>query len=299
VWCHVGHALDFAVALLSYVLLYSGGDGAAPSVAAVVAFDVAVPALLYATAHELAYVRPFLYDRRNAFVARKYNPVNQYTDVTGRVLRLRSPNGQLQREVRHTMQGLLVAAAFHVVLSRTVPLDHAAWRRRPLHFVATLAFTTYVREAHFYVVHRLMHPWFKTSSPYRRYDLGRWLYVHVHKLHHLSVNPGPWSGLSMHIGEHLLYYTCALWPLLVGGVYHPLAYLYTLYHATIAPIGGHDGRDFPHGASAFHYLHHAKYECNYGVPLVPFDRLFGTHRDFEPADKHRPQPPREQPQQQQ
>ncbi len=31
---------------------------------------------------------------------------------------------------------------------------------------------------------------------------------HFHSLHHKSYNPGPWSGLSMHPVEHLLYYTC-------------------------------------------------------------------------------------------
>jgi len=31
----------------------------------------------------------------------------------------------------------------------------------------------------------------------------------------------------------------------------------------------------------FHYLHHAKYECNYGVPLVNFDGLFGTWMDYK------------------
>ena len=25
---------------------------------------------------------------------------------------------------------------------------------------------------------------------------------------------------------------------------------------------------------------HAKYECNYGVPLIDFDRLFGTWQDY-------------------
>ena len=34
-----------------------------------------------------------------------------------------------------------------------------------------------------------------------------------------------------------------------------------------------DGRDF-------HWLHHARFECNYGVPLMDFDRLFGTWLDY-------------------
>jgi sterol desaturase/sphingolipid hydroxylase (fatty acid hydroxylase superfamily) len=62
---------------------------------------------------------------------------------------------------------------------------------------------------------------------------------------------------------------------------HPLHFLYTKFHADIAPIGGHDGHADPGGDAAFHWLHHAKFECNYGVPLVDFDRLFGTWVDYE------------------
>lgn len=41
----------------------------------------------------------------------------------------------------------------------------------------------------------------------------------------------------------------------------------------IAPIGGHDGFADPAGDAGYHYLHHAKFEVNYGVPLIPFDML--------------------------
>ena len=36
----------------------------------------------------------------------------------------------------------------------------------------------------------------------------------------------------------------------------------------------------------FHYLHHKKFECNYGTGGEPLDRLFGTHRmSLDPKDK--------------
>ena len=31
------------------------------------------------------------------------------------------------------------------------------------------------------------------------------LYKHVHALHHRNINVGPWSGLSMHPVEHIIY----------------------------------------------------------------------------------------------
>ena len=42
---------------------------------------------------------------------------------------------------------------------------------------------------------------------------------------------------------------------------------------------GHDGHDQPCGGSLFHYIHHAKFEYNYGTPMVPLDVLFGTYAD--------------------
>ena len=51
---------------------------------------------------------------------------------------------------------------------------------------------------HFFLIHRLIH---NTS-----------LYKRVHALHHRNVNVGPWSGLSMHPLEHLVYLsTCLLY----------------------------------------------------------------------------------------
>lgn len=54
--------------------------------------------------------------------------------------------------------------------------------------------TTYWRLTHFWLVHRMMHPWKTTFVP----DLGKLLYRHVHALHHKSYNPTTWAGLSMH-----------------------------------------------------------------------------------------------------
>jgi len=83
----------------------------------------------------------------------------------------------------------------------------------------------------------------------------------------------------MHPVEHFLYYTTTLFVLFFQA--HPMHFLYVKFHADIAPIGGHDGMADPGGNGDFHYLHHARFECNYGVPLIDFDRLFGTWVDYE------------------
>ena len=42
-------------------------------------------------------------------------------------------------------------------------------------------------------------------------------------------------------------------------------------------VAGHHGFDAYMGHK-FHYLHHAKFECNYGGSLIPLDAFFGTYR---------------------
>lgn len=83
----------------------------------------------------------------------------------------------------------------------------------------------------------------------------------------------------------MLHYLRALHRLPLVSTVHPLHFLYTKFHADIAPIGGHDGYDEPSANGDFHYLHHAKFECNYGVPFpIDFDKLFGTwveYKDFK------------------
>ena len=173
----------------------------------------------------------------------------------------------------------------------------------PINSIFWMLFIPYWRDFHFYWIHRVMHPWFSNKNKnnnknskdskngknnsndawYEDYDLGRWLYRHVHSLHHKSYNTGPWSGLSMHPVEHIIYYSCVLLPLFImlcfGLPQHGMHFLFNKFHATISPLPGHDGFDAPGGGSYFHYLHHSHFQCNYGTPMVPFDKLFGTYED--------------------
>ena len=58
------------------------------------------------------------------------------------------------------------------------------------------------------------------SIPSMKKDFGKFLYRHVHSLHHKSYNPTAFSGTSMHPVEAFLYYTAAAIPCLWGG--HPI-----------------------------------------------------------------------------
>jgi sterol desaturase/sphingolipid hydroxylase (fatty acid hydroxylase superfamily) len=151
--------------------------------------------------------------------------------------------------------------------------------QHPVYCVALMFAVPLFREVHFYLVHRLIH-W----PP---------LYRTVHRLHHLNVNPGPWSGLAMHPVEHLLYFSVILVHWIVPS--NPVHALFTIVHAGLAPAPGHVGFDKVevNENSAFdtfcydHYLHHKHFECNYSDGVIPIDRWFGTFHDGSPESEER------------
>ena len=115
----------------------------------------------------------------------------------------------------------------------------------------------------------------------------------VHSVHHHSVNPSPWSSLSMHPVEQLLYFSSSLIHVIIPS--NPVLALYQLHYAGFGAVVGHIGFDkietgkesaFDSHAYA-HYLHHKHFEVNYGDGLVPLDKLFGTWHDGSPEAEAR------------
>lgn len=150
-------------------------------------------------------------------------------------------------------------------------LPVVSYQEHPVYFVFIMLVIPVFRDFHFYLVHRMLH-W----PP---------LYRYVHYLHHNNVNPGPWSGLSMHPVEHFFYFTCVLIHLVVPS--HPLHAIFNLLHAGLSPAQGHLGYDkviveenetLDTGAYS-HYLHHKYFECNYADGVMPLDKWFGTFHD--------------------
>lgn len=129
-------------------------------------------------------------------------------------------------------------------------------------------------EVHFFCIHRLIH------IPA--------LYKWVHSVHHNSINPSPWSSLSMHPVEHLLYWSGTLIHLLIPS--HPLLVLYHLQISGAGAVIGHIGFDKieagPDRAvethAYAHYLHHKYFEVNYADGMLPIDKWFGTWHDGTP-----------------
>ena len=122
------------------------------------------------------------------------------------------------------------------------------------------------RDLHFYIAHRFIHI--------------RAIYKYVHSLHHRNTDPEPFSGMTMHPVEHLYYFSNAFIPSLYCNSLSPLIFLWCFVHLTLAPGAGHSGFEDHFQADQYHYIHHAKFECNYGSPSSAFiDQFFGTFRD--------------------
>jgi sterol desaturase/sphingolipid hydroxylase (fatty acid hydroxylase superfamily) len=153
----------------------------------------------------------------------------------------------------------------------------------PVMFIALFFLVPFVHEVGFYFAHRFLH--------------FPWLYRIAHQLHHRNNNPGPWSGLSMHPLEHIIYFSSALIFFIVPA--HPVHIINLLSRLGLAPAQGHTGFDrVATGDSASidtsyyaHYLHHKYFEVNYADGMVPLDKWFGSFHDgtaeAHEAMKHR------------
>lgn len=155
------------------------------------------------------------------------------------------------------------------------PLEHPIW------FVALFFLTPVIISIHFYWIHRLLH-W----PP---------LYKAAHALHHRNTNVGPWSGLSMHPLEHLLFFSSVLVHLIIAA--HPLHILFHLQHQALTAATSHTGfeslrvgdRDRLALGTFHHQMHHRYCDCNYGNLEWPWDKWFGSfhngtaesHKQFE------------------
>ena len=151
-------------------------------------------------------------------------------------------------------------------------LPMVSWKIYPIYCLALFCLIPAIRDVHFYLIHRLIH-W-------------RPLYRIAHEVHHRNINPGPWSGLSMHPIEHLFYFSGILIHWIIPS--HPVIAMWHIFQAGISPHAGHGGFDklvlkngFSVNTGTYnHYLHHKYFECNYsGDTANCLDKLFGTFHD--------------------
>ncbi len=212
-----------------------------------------------------------LYRRRTQSNRFKYN-AKFPADAPSAVFWLKSQN--FDNALRTFGTGLPIWSAYEVFLLHASANGYGPWttfEAQPWALAIFALLLPLIHELHFYCIHRLIH------LPI--------LYKWIHSVHHNSVNPSPWSSLSMHPVEHLLYWSDSLIHLLIPS--HPLLVLYHLNITGTGAVVGHIGFDkIETGAEtaidshAFaHYLHHKYFEVNYADGAVPLDRWFGTWHD--------------------
>lgn len=147
----------------------------------------------------------------------------------------------------------------------------------PVWFVLWLVAIPMWSAFHFYWIHRLLHvPFF---------------YKHFHSLHHRNISIGPWSGLSMHPIEHLLYLSslCIHWVIASHPIHLHFHVIFqgpgaAMSHTGYEDLLIRDKRQLALG-TFYHQLHHRYFTCNYGNQELPLDRWFGTFHDGSPLYK--------------
>ncbi len=151
-----------------------------------------------------------------------------------------------------------------------------SWADGGVWFLAVFLLIPVWESFYFYWMHRLLH----TDLFYR-----------FHALHHRNTDVGPWSGLSMHPFEHVMYFGTALIHFVVPT--HPVHVVAHLMFFGLYAITTHTGfeglwsggRKRVHLGNFHHQMHHRYFEVNYGTLEVPWDLLFGTFHDGSEAGK--------------
>jgi sterol desaturase/sphingolipid hydroxylase (fatty acid hydroxylase superfamily) len=158
------------------------------------------------------------------------------------------------------------------------PLSGASLETDPLWSAFTFLLFPFWANIHFYFTHRWLHG----------KAMGKF-----HRVHHKAKDISPWSGLSMHPVEHLVYFSAI--PIFVLVVpTHPALMMYFMVASALGPTTLHHGfaaiklgrdrvlmTDHHH-----HYLHHQFGQANFGATnLVPLDIWLET--DYQAVQKRK------------
>jgi len=214
----------------------------------------------------------FYYAKRVQGTRFKYNPKFP-SDTPAKGFWFNSQN--LDNFLRSFLSGIPIWTAIQVLVLWAYANtwgNWISWEEHKIYLIALVFLVPAIHEIHFFCIHRLIH------TP--------WLYKHIHSVHHKSINPSPWSSLSMHPVEHILYFGEVVWHLIIPS--HPVVAMFNLNMVAYGAINGHIGFEkLEMGEKAnidshayIHYLHHKYFQVNYGADwLIPLDKWFNTWHD--------------------
>lgn len=266
------NALFFAISLVAWVYLTPSLDTmrefSAGWISLILLRNAAFALLVYGGLHTMLYIQ------RRQQTDFKYNA--KWPDTENSIFLF---GNQTAENVFWTMcSGVPIWTAYEVLtwwMFANGYIPYVDFRQQPVYFIMLMLIVPVWNSLHFYAIHRLIH-----MGP---------LYRLIHEVHHHNVNPGPWSGLSMHTFEHIVYFSSALIHFVVPS--NPLHAMFHLMRLALAPALGHLGFDrivtrdekYIDTGDYFHHLHHKYFEVNYGSGLIiPLDEWFGTAHDGSP-----------------
>ena len=188
------------------------------------------------------------------------------------------------REIKYSVSTSLIFGVV-IVLVMWASKENITLIYRPIdkfgyaYFVFSIFIMILIHDAYFYWTHRLLH-W----KP---------LFKRVHVVHHMSLNPTPFSAYAFHPVEALV--EVGIVPVIVFTVpYHALALTIFSGYALLLNIFGHMGYEFfPkgftqnklanwHNTSTHHNMHHRYVKFNFGLYFNIWDRLMKTnHPKYE------------------
>lgn len=199
--------------------------------------------------------------------------------LTARRIRAqRPPARQLLREFAYSLRSTAVFATISLLPAIALKAgwmngDALARTLSPAWFWLSLALMIVAHDAYFYWVHRLAHQ----PALFRR----------VHRRHHLSNNPSPFTAYSFDVAEAVLMGAFVpLWVLIVPTqwlavdlfVLHQIV-RNTLLHAGLELMPARrDGRPLIDWltTTTHHDLHHGRMGWNFGLYFTWWDRWMGT-----------------------
>ncbi len=216
----------------------------------------------------------------------KYSVQGKRLKYDPRPLSIKGKQFTLGGQVRDNMlwtlgSGVMIWTAYEAALFWALANGHMSlitFAANPVWFIAIFLLIPIWESFYFYIIHRAIH------IPF--------LYKHIHYLHHRNISVGPWSGMSMHPLEQMIFLGSVFVHLFIGA--HPVHILFHLQYYFLTAITTHTGfqgllvndRNRLALGTFHHQMHHRYFECNYGSLEIPWDKWFGSfHNGTVEADK--------------
>jgi sterol desaturase/sphingolipid hydroxylase (fatty acid hydroxylase superfamily) len=187
-------------------------------------------------------------------------------------------SADLRREITYSLSTLLVFAAGGAVMLAMIVSDWMDIYDDPLKYgwtwlLLSLPVSIVLQDCYFYWTHRWLHT--------------RWMFRHVHGVHHRSRNPSPWASFALHPIEALIQ-GAGLPVILLIMPLNKYVVIGYLLHQMVRNAQIHSGVElFPAGfvrhpfwghfaATTHHSLHHETARGNYALWFTWWDRWHGT-----------------------